>query len=121
MGEDATTQAGPHLLDWRYEVQNGDTILGYTEWLAHKAEAGRPQVIEFTIGVCVRMKWSGTAYVLDGLPSLTDGGLFSDASQGPFDPELGEWLNLTNDDLFDASSRAHRIVESSLALRGVPE
>ena len=24
--------------DWRYEVENGDTILGYAEWLQHKIE-----------------------------------------------------------------------------------
>lgn len=27
------------LEDWRYEVANGDTYLGYTEWLEHKIEA----------------------------------------------------------------------------------
>ena len=25
--------------DWQYEVQNGDTRLGYQEWLKHKREA----------------------------------------------------------------------------------
>lgn len=25
--------------DWQYEVANGDTLLGYKEWLEHKAEA----------------------------------------------------------------------------------
>lgn len=27
--------------DWRYEVNNGDTKLGYLEWLAHKIEMNR--------------------------------------------------------------------------------
>ncbi len=27
------------LEDWRYEVANGDTRLGYSEWAAHKAES----------------------------------------------------------------------------------
>jgi hypothetical protein len=26
------------LSDWRYEVGNGDTILGYTDWVAHQKE-----------------------------------------------------------------------------------
>lgn len=26
------------LSDWRYEVKNGDTRLGYWEWLAHRYE-----------------------------------------------------------------------------------
>jgi len=26
------------MVDWRYEVANGDTRLGYDEWLAHKRE-----------------------------------------------------------------------------------
>lgn len=25
--------------DWKYEVQNGDTKLGYQEWLAHRVES----------------------------------------------------------------------------------
>lgn len=24
--------------DWQYEVANGDTVLGYTDWLRHKKE-----------------------------------------------------------------------------------
>jgi hypothetical protein len=24
--------------DWKYEVENGDTVLGFKEWLAHKTE-----------------------------------------------------------------------------------
>lgn len=27
------------LADWKYEVANDDTILGYQEWMRHKAEA----------------------------------------------------------------------------------
>ena len=26
--------------DWRYEVANGDTVLGYSEWIEHQFEAG---------------------------------------------------------------------------------
>ncbi|MCD6056507.1 MAG: hypothetical protein K0Q89_37 [Thermomicrobiales bacterium] len=29
------------LADWQYEVANGDTVLGYTEWVEHKLEADR--------------------------------------------------------------------------------
>jgi len=25
--------------EWRWEVANGDTLLGFEEWLAHKREA----------------------------------------------------------------------------------
>ena len=25
--------------DWKYEVANGDTVLGYAEWVRHKEEA----------------------------------------------------------------------------------
>lgn len=27
--------------DWRYEVANGDTVLGYVEWREHQIEAAR--------------------------------------------------------------------------------
>lgn len=27
------------ITDWQYEVANGDTVLGYKEWLSHKLEA----------------------------------------------------------------------------------
>lgn len=27
--------------DWKYEVTNGDTRLGYEEWVQHKVEADR--------------------------------------------------------------------------------
>ncbi len=27
------------ILDWRYEVANGDTVLGLAEWIQHKHEA----------------------------------------------------------------------------------
>ena len=26
------------ISDWRYEVANGDTMLGYMEWVEHKVE-----------------------------------------------------------------------------------
>jgi hypothetical protein len=29
------------VADWRYEVANGDTVLGYEEWLLHQLEAER--------------------------------------------------------------------------------
>ena len=29
-------------LDWQYEVQNGDTKLGFEEWVAHKKEGDDP-------------------------------------------------------------------------------
>lgn len=25
--------------DWKYEVDNGDTVLGFKEWLTHKTES----------------------------------------------------------------------------------
>jgi hypothetical protein len=25
--------------DWKYEVTNGDTLLGYVDWVLHKMEA----------------------------------------------------------------------------------
>jgi hypothetical protein len=28
--------------DWRYEVENMDTILGYWEWVMHKVDAWSP-------------------------------------------------------------------------------
>lgn len=27
------------IADWKYEVANGDTYLGYQEWVAHRCEA----------------------------------------------------------------------------------
>jgi hypothetical protein len=27
------------LNDWQYEVENGDTVLGFAEWLEHKKES----------------------------------------------------------------------------------
>jgi len=33
-GEDA----GHPVVDWQYEVNNGDTKLGYAEWVEHKKE-----------------------------------------------------------------------------------
>ena len=30
------------IAEWRYEVANGDTVLGYSEWLLHRQEAGEP-------------------------------------------------------------------------------
>jgi hypothetical protein len=118
MGKDATTQAGPDIKDWRHEVLTGDTILGFEDWRAAKIEAAeRPGVIEFTIGVCVRMKWDGAAYVFDGSPCTTDGGLFTDATEGPFDPDAGEWIGLDNGELLYASDRAHRLVHDALSTR----
>jgi hypothetical protein len=32
--------------DWQYEVTNGDTKLGYTEWLLHKREAAQGECLE---------------------------------------------------------------------------
>jgi hypothetical protein len=26
------------MQDWKYEVENGDTVLGYAEWVSHKEE-----------------------------------------------------------------------------------
>ncbi len=43
--EDWIVEVGPKLeerfpmSDWRYEVANGDTRLGYEDWLEHKVEA----------------------------------------------------------------------------------
>jgi hypothetical protein len=30
----------PHMKDWQYEVANGDTLLGYRDWLVEVAEKG---------------------------------------------------------------------------------
>jgi len=29
------------MKDWRYEVSNGDTVLGYQDWVKHQREANR--------------------------------------------------------------------------------
>ena len=29
------------MADWQHEVANGDTVLGYAEWLEHKHEADK--------------------------------------------------------------------------------
>ena len=34
-----TMREGRRGEDWRYEVANGDTVLGFREWLEHKIEA----------------------------------------------------------------------------------
>lgn len=31
------------LEDWQYEVANGDTYLGYFEWIEHQKDADGPQ------------------------------------------------------------------------------
>jgi hypothetical protein len=33
--------SGLDLRDWKYEIQSGDTRLGFDEWVAHKLEAER--------------------------------------------------------------------------------
>lgn len=35
------SQPGHPIGDWRYEVANDDTRLGYLEWIAHRREADR--------------------------------------------------------------------------------
>ena len=37
-GWDDQHQAHPRI-DWRYEVANGDTLLGYHEWVQHRLDA----------------------------------------------------------------------------------
>lgn len=32
------------LNDWKYEVMNGDTVLGFQEWVEHKIEANSPSL-----------------------------------------------------------------------------
>lgn len=32
--------------DWQYEVANGDTRLGYNEWVEHKREADQPKLVQ---------------------------------------------------------------------------
>jgi hypothetical protein len=89
-------------------------------------EADRPERIEFTIGVCVPMMWDADAgrYVLDGPQYLTDGGLFSDASDGVWVPDDDEWVRVMpwgSDDatLLNASDLAHATVHASIQPPGV--
>jgi hypothetical protein len=32
------------VADWQYEVANGDTRLGFTEWLEHQIDAGFEEI-----------------------------------------------------------------------------
>ena len=47
MSLDILADQEPEMLaDWRYEVANGDTRLGLSEWLAHQVELRGPQRVE---------------------------------------------------------------------------
>jgi len=35
-GENRSTEHRADLADWRYEVTNGDTMLGFAAWLEHR-------------------------------------------------------------------------------------
>lgn len=38
--------------DWQYEVANGDTRLGYAEWVEHKVESGGPDLTDEVTRLC---------------------------------------------------------------------
>ena len=33
------------MADWQYEVANGDTVLGYWQWVKHKREADKSDAV----------------------------------------------------------------------------
>jgi hypothetical protein len=37
---DLTREEPDAYADWKYEVNNGDTLLGFSDWLAVKTEEG---------------------------------------------------------------------------------
>ena len=75
-------------------------------------ELQRPQRLEFTVGVCVPFKWDAGVgrYVVDGELFITNGGLFSDAENGPWLPDEDRWGRLEDDELEAAEAVAHRLV-----------
>jgi hypothetical protein len=77
-----------------------------------------PERLEYTIGVCVSMKWDARteSYVPDGPMTTTVGGLFSDAEEGAWDPAKGDWVSNETDAMLAAHQRAERLVSSYLGL-----
>lgn len=80
----------------------------------------RPPRLEFTVGVCVRFKLEGDAYVMDGKPDLTDGGLFSDATEGPWAPDVDDWIGTDDPVVATASAEAFRYVNALTGLEVRP-
>lgn len=78
-----------------------------------------PERIEFTVGVCVRMVWDETeqAYTLSRPLVTTLDGLFTNAVDGVWVPEFGEWIPLETDELCDARALAVRVVADAITDR----
>lgn len=90
------------LGDWQYEVQNGDTRLGYDDWVAHKIESDT-DVVEAPKGL-----FPTTAYIITSRrksgPKLTK-------SYGQYDEGSGLGPDLPNDShlcLYETREQAER-------------
>jgi len=68
------------LWDWQYEVANGDTVLGYDEWLAHQNEQNMTTsfTVEFQIVVSAASSEEAVAgawKMVERSPGYTDLGI----------------------------------------------
>lgn len=78
----------------------------------------RPRKIEVTVGVDVCFEWDDESqqYVIVGVPQTTDSGLYSDAVEGCWAPEIGTWIKNTSDDVLTAAIGANSIISRAVEL-----
>lgn len=69
------------ISDWRYEVANSDTQLGYEKWLEHKREANATEDVLHVIAsglcfksVCVPVDWDHDKILSNVFPAGTTRG-----------------------------------------------
>ena len=75
-----------------------------------------PRKIEVTVGVEVYMEWHPDLgeYVIVGTPTTTDAGLYTDACEGVWAPELGTWIKNSSPAVLNAAIGAEIKIGSAL-------
>ncbi len=55
-----------YIADWKYEVANGDTVLGFHEWKKKQIEIGREDAVQGAVDAVVdQLTRDDLAYALD--------------------------------------------------------
>ena len=96
------------LEDWQYEVRNGDTSLGYDEWLEHRKETESDHE-EFTVpcGICGED-------IPDGEPAYgTTTGTIEESCGGFASSDTDPWLTVA------CESCGQKISDAIVKLMGV--
>lgn len=105
----------PYFEDWQHEVANGDTRLGYEEWMQHMVEAGNIEIPELAIKPPQR-----------SLPSFKDIKLPHESSKKPrlAGAKLGgqitqeliaqakELIDLNDDIIYDVAANSGQIADN---------